>query len=164
MIISRRGFRATRRGIAAIEFVIVLPLITILLLGLWEGGRLIEIKQIMSNAAREGARQAASGQANTAQVQATVTNYLQAAGLPTQNVVVTVQNLGFVGNPPPADNNPQDATQLDRLQVTVTMPFSNVRWIALNLATGPNTMLSAQSVWCSIKDKAYPPVDYPAAE
>ncbi|HEV3262421.1 MAG TPA: TadE/TadG family type IV pilus assembly protein, partial [Gemmataceae bacterium] len=83
MIISRRGFRATRRGIAAIEFVIVLPLITILLLGLWEGGRLIEIKQIMSNAAREGARQAASGQANTAQVQATVTNYLQAAGLPT---------------------------------------------------------------------------------
>ena len=56
-----------------------------------------------------------------------MTNYLQDAGLPTQDVVVTVTNLGFPGNPTPPDNNPQDATQLDKLQVTVTMPFQDVR-------------------------------------
>ena len=64
----------------------------------------------------------------------------------------------------PADNNPNDATQLDRCQVTVTLPFSDVRWSVVGLATGPGTMLSAQSVWGSIKDLAYPAVDYPPAE
>ena len=155
-----------RSGVAAIEFAVVLPLISALLLGMWEAGRLIEVTQIMNNAAREGARQAATGQVNATQVQQIVVNYLTAAGIPVTNPsgAVQVRNLGFPGNPPPPDNNPMDATQLDQLQVTVSIPSGDVRWIALYLVTGPNTVLNGQAVWCSTKDIAYPSVAYPPEE
>ena len=153
-----------RSGVAAVEFVVVLPLIVLLLVGLWEAGRLIEVSQIMNNAAREGARQAATGQKTVAQVQQAVINYLQAAGLPTANAVVQVQNLGFPGNPPPPDNNPINATQLDEMQVTCTLPLEDVRWIALYLVTDTNTQLTGQAVWCSLKDIPYPAVSYPPPE
>ena len=49
---------------AAVEFAMILPVILTLLLGIWEVGRMIEIQQILYNAAREGGRQAAYGSAN----------------------------------------------------------------------------------------------------
>ncbi len=153
-----------RRATAAIEFAAILPLIVLLLLGLWEGGRLVEIEQILNNAAREGARQAAGGQLSYSQVQNIVTNYLSNAGVPTGNVVVTIQNLGFPGNPTPPDNNPQDATQLDQLKVTVTMPFNDVRWTTLSLVTNSGTQLNAVAIWSSLKDIPYPTVSYPPPE
>lgn len=159
-----RAFPQGRHATAAIEFVIILPFIVMLLLGLWEGGRLIEIEQILNNAAREGARQAASGQLNYSQVQAVVTNYLSNAGVPTGNVVVAIQNLGFSGNPPPPDNNPQDATQLDQLKVIVAMPFNDVRWTTLSLVTNSSTQLNATAIWSSLKDIPYPTVSYPPPE
>jgi Flp pilus assembly protein TadG len=153
-----------RSGVAAAEFVVVLPLIVALLLGVWEVGQLIEITQMMNNAAREGARVAATGKASIADVQQTVLGYLQAAAIPTGNAAVVVQNTGFPGNPPPPDNNPINATELDQLQVSVSIPFSDVRWIALYVVTNANTRLSGQSVWCSLKDIPYPEVGYPPPE
>jgi Flp pilus assembly protein TadG len=157
-----------RRAAASVEFVVVLPLLVALLVGLWEVGRLVEIEQVMNNAAREGARQAATAQVNVSQVQTVVINYLKAAGVPVNNSdpnqVVQVQNLGWVGNPPPPDNNPQNATQLDQLQVTVTIPFSDVRWIALNLVTTASTQMTGQAVWSCLKDTPYPTVSYPPPE
>jgi Flp pilus assembly protein TadG len=161
----KRGCRGRQRsGTAAVEFVVVLPLIVTLLLGLWEGGRLIEIEQLMNNAAREGARQAASAQLNYSQVQQVVINYLASAGIPTANAVVTITNLGFPGNPSPPDNNPQNATQLDMLKVTVAVPFSDVRWIALNVVTNASTQMNGEATWCSLKDIPYPSVSYPPPE
>src|SRR5262249_41559216 len=117
---------------------------------------------------REGAHYAASGQPTVAQVQQVVINYLKAAGVPVTNPdpngVVQVKNLGFPGNPSPPDDNPQDATQLDQLRVSVTIPFKDVRWIGLNLVTNTGTMLNGQAVWCSLKDVPYPAVDYPPPE
>ncbi|MBV8684955.1 MAG: pilus assembly protein, partial [Caulobacteraceae bacterium] len=52
----------------------------ILLMGIIEVGRLIEMQQVLSNAVREGARQAATGQLNNTQVQAVVTQYITVAG------------------------------------------------------------------------------------
>lgn len=153
-----------RPATAAVEFVVILPFVVMLLLGMWEGGRLIEIEQILNNAAREGARQAASGQMNYSQVQNVVTNYLTNAGVPTGNVSVTIRNLGFPGNPPPPDNNPQDATQLDQLQVSISMPFNDVRWTTLSLVTNSGTQLNATAIWSSLKDIPYPAVSYPPPE
>src|ERR1700722_16556827 len=100
----------TRRGVAAVELAFVLPFILILLLGLWEVGRMVEIQQIIRNAAREGARQAATGNYTNAQIQTIVTQYLTVAGLPTTNVVVTVTD-NTTGSDVSA------ATYLDQLQV-----------------------------------------------
>jgi Flp pilus assembly protein TadG len=78
-----RGPRGrVRRGTAAVEAVFVLIMMIPLLLGSLEGSRIAEVQQILSNAAREGARQAASGQLTVAQTKQVVTYYLQDAGLP----------------------------------------------------------------------------------
>ena len=46
----------SRSGVAAVETAVVLPILVVLLLGLWDIGRMIEAQQVLSNAAREGAR------------------------------------------------------------------------------------------------------------
>jgi Flp pilus assembly protein TadG len=95
-MLRHRSSRPVRRGVAAIELAFaVLLLVVPLLIGIWEVGRLVQVQQTVSNAAREGARIAAQGytidaSGNTAQirtgtgpvnVQQTVYNYLYAAGL-----------------------------------------------------------------------------------
>ncbi len=51
-----------------------------------------------------------------------------------------------------SDQNPQDAHQLDRLRVSVNIPFNRVRWILLNQIT-PTQTLYATVQWRSMKDQ-----------
>jgi Flp pilus assembly protein TadG len=141
---------ATRSGAAAVELALLMPLVAFLLLGVWEVGRMLNISQILSNAAREGARQASTGQNTASQVQTAVLNYLQDAGIPTANVNVTVSDLTSAGT------DPANAGQLDQLQVTVTIPFADVRWIALNFIAGSGSQISGSAIWLSLKDQTYP--------
>jgi Flp pilus assembly protein TadG len=144
-----------RPGVAAVEFALVLPFLLIFLLGMWEVGRLIEVQQIMTNAAREGARQAAAGQLAPAAITTLVQQYLTNQGLQATNVTVAVKNLGFSGNPSPTGDDPRQATDLDQLQVTVTVPFKDVRWTTLRLVTDASTNLKAQATWSSMKDRSF---------
>ena len=134
-----------RQGVAAVEFALALPLFTIILLGVWELGRLVDVQQILDNAAREGGRQASTGLASSSQVQQTVLNYLSLAGINTTGAVVTVSDLTSPGT------DPTLAGQLDQVQVTVTIPSDNVRWVLLNSLTGI-TELRASSIWNSMND------------
>jgi len=84
-----------RRGVAAVEFAFVTMLFIVpLILGVWEVGRLIQVQQIVSNAAREGARMAAQAAtmqngvtaqikvtASTPSVKSVVYQHMYAAGL-----------------------------------------------------------------------------------
>jgi len=150
-VISNSGeIAGARTGAVAVEAAFVLTILSLLLLGTWEGSRMIEVEQILNNCAREGARQAAAGQLTASQVQTVVTNYLQDAGLPIADVVVTVQDLTNPGTDPTA------ATELDKLQVTVTIPFKDVRWTSAVLVTSNSTLLSAQASWYSENSQAYP--------
>src|SRR5262245_59872922 len=72
-----------RSGSAVVEFTVVLPILVALLLGIWEIGRMVQVKQIIYNAAREGARAASTGYQTFADVDLTVRHYLAAAGLKT---------------------------------------------------------------------------------
>ena len=142
---TRRDTRG-RRGLAAVELAVVSPLLLVLLLGLWEVGRMVEVMQIMSNAVREGGRQASTGQKTAAQVQAAVVFYMQQNGISavtTSNV--TVSNLTSSGTDPTA------ASQNDQIQVSVSIPFNSVRWILLNQITTVST-LTASAVWYSMAD------------
>src|ERR1700704_1193387 len=106
----------------------------------------------MNNAVREGARQGAAGQMSDTQCQAVVRLYLFNEGIPTANAVPTVTNLGFPGNATPPDNNPQNATDLDQIQVTLTLPYGDVRWIKWGLVTSATTTMTATATWSSCKD------------
>ncbi len=101
-----------RPALATAEAALVLPLLFILLFGVWEVSRMLQVNNAVSNSAREGARQASAGLpasnvnlpgGQTAYgVQAFVANYLMNSGLPTPKIralTVKVQNLTATGQP-----------------------------------------------------------------
>jgi Flp pilus assembly protein TadG len=145
-----RKTSSDRRGTVAVEAAFILMMMVPLLLGSWEVSRLVEVQQILNNAAREGARQAAAGQLTAAQVQQVMTNYLHDAGLPTTNVAVTIQDLTSPGIDPTA------ATEFDKMQAKITIPFKDVRWSASLLTTNASTILTATATWYSENGSAYP--------
>jgi Flp pilus assembly protein TadG len=152
-----------RRGIAAVELALIMPLVALLLLGLLEVGRMVQINEIISNAAREGARKASTGINTYADVQTTVANYLTNAGITNQTgLTVSVYNVTQSNAGPTFD--PSTAVWLDQLQVTVTLPLSNVGLSALHfLSSDPGTLLTAKAVWFSNQDQGYPTTIVPPA-
>jgi Flp pilus assembly protein TadG len=145
MMAARHQSRS-RRGVATVEFAVAAPLFVLLLVGIWEVGRMVEVQQILKNAVREGGRQAANGTQTTSDVQQTVLNYLTQAGINTSGATVTVTNLTAGSR-----SDPTTALQMDHFQVTLTLPFDNVRWVFLNQITGIRT-LNASADWFCTKD------------
>ena len=72
------GSRSRRRGATIVQTALVLNVCLMFLLGLFDFSRVIMMRQLVTNAAREGCRYAVvnTSTATTAQVQAYVTNYL----------------------------------------------------------------------------------------
>lgn len=88
-----RTSRQPRRGAAVLETALVINVLLLGVLGVFEYGRLVMLRQLMQNAAREGARlavvgTAASPEITTAQIQNTVISYL--AGQSLSNLTVQV--------------------------------------------------------------------------
>jgi Flp pilus assembly protein TadG len=147
---GKRRPRALRRGSAAVELAVVMPMLMTMLFGIWEVGRMADAQQILDNAVHEGSRQAAAGQLAAADVQATVTNYVKTAGLSTTNLTVTVSDLTTPGT------DPVDATHLDRMQVTAVIPFKDVRYSTTRFFTSTSTNLTSTSIWYSTNQQSYP--------
>jgi Flp pilus assembly protein TadG len=152
-----------RRAVAVVEFALLFPIVLLLLAGIWEVGHLVEVTQILSNAAREGARQASCDQKHYADVKTAVTNYLNGAGLTNlTGLTVQVQNLTTNDSGPGtdgtsiADYDPGSASNMDKVQVTVSLPFKNVRWLATSVVTSDTSTLNGQAVFRSLKDQSYP--------
>jgi Flp pilus assembly protein TadG len=136
-----------RRAAAAVEFALTLPLLTTLLLGIWEVGRMVQVQSVVNNACREGGRLASTGQNTATQVQQGVLNYLARAGLTTTGASVTVTNLTSG-----ARADPTAANQMDQLQVTVSFPYANAGWSVTSQFAGSSTTLTATTKWYSMVD------------
>ena len=130
-----------------------MPIILTLMLGVWEVGRMIQVSQILANAAREGARVAAGGYVNgtavtVSTVQTEVQNYLTAAGLPSAAATGAQTSLTCLASPVWTD--PYQALPLDPFTVTVTIPsgapFNSLRWNLLNKITNVS-QLSTTVYW-----------------
>jgi Flp pilus assembly protein TadG len=136
-----------RRGTAVVEFAVVVALLSLLLRGMWEVGRLIELQNILTNAAREGARLASSGAYSEQQVEDAVRDYILRYGLDTTGVTYDVTNLTQTGN-----DDPQTANQLDHFQIVVTMPFDESRRWALAARVLNKDQIVAHADWYSMRD------------
>jgi Flp pilus assembly protein TadG len=147
-----------RRGAAIVELALLLPLFLILISGMWEAGRIAEAQQVMTEAARQGGRQASTRLVTNSGVKQIILTYLNNANLATQNATITVANLTHPGV------DATSASQLDQLQITVAIPFKDVRWVSLPLVTSTSTQIVAQSTWYSMADLAYPAPAPPAIE
>jgi len=92
---SLRRFAHSERGQELIEFALVLPLLLLLVLGIVDFGFLFQRLEVVTNAAREGARIAVLTGYGTTDVQDRVNDYLEQGGVPIQrgtNPVINVTN------------------------------------------------------------------------
>ena len=80
-------------GQALVELALALPLLLLILVGIFEFARAYSIKQSLVNAAREGARaavvQSSSGTLNSSTVQTVVTNYLSANNITADSIIIS---------------------------------------------------------------------------
>ena len=78
----RTRLRNDQRGAALIETAITIPIILLIAVGIFEFGRAYQTWQVLTNAAREGARIAILADKTDADVTGAVRSYMQAGGLP----------------------------------------------------------------------------------
>lgn len=124
------SYRRQRRAAAAVEFAIVAPVFFLLILGMVEYGRMVMVQQVITNASREGARQAVLDGTTTAEVTATVTAYLTNGSI--SGATITV-----------APNPPTNAEFGDPVTVTVSIPFSQVSWLPSPMYLGGKTLTAS---------------------
>lgn len=158
-----------RRGVAAVEFAVVLPLLLLMLVGIWELGRIIHVQIILNTAARDGARLAAQSSVvspngaytqihfntGTPSIEGAIRANLMAAGI--TDLTNLVVELEFVESAPggatPGSTtaDPYTGAKNQRFRVRVSIPYEDVRWTTLSLVN-PNT-LTAEVYWqCLIDD------------
>jgi len=142
---------AVRKAAAAVELAAVAPLLLLLLLGIWEYGRLIQVQSMLSNAAREGGRQAATGKFTSAEIEQTILDYITQCGYKTTdaqnkvNVTVTALDLTTGGDV-------KNCKRMDDIRIDIQYPFKNARWIALNYFANKSALLRANSRWRGLAD------------
>ncbi len=111
-----RSPAAPRRGVAAVEFAVTAPLLFLLVFGMIEVGRGLMVQQLLSNAARDGARSAILSGATAENVEASVIEYLGSSSISGASVTVTP--------------NPVTLAQGgDPVTVAVRVPFTAVSWL-----------------------------------
>jgi Flp pilus assembly protein TadG len=176
----RRG-KPRRRGAAAVEFAVCLPVLFIFLAGLWEVGRMVEVQQVMWNATREAARDASIGQDSLKSVAANLATYLQSAeqsafpsshstsliapviSLPsgttgytcwdsTANREMFTVSFRDVTNTKVTD--PTAMSQLDRYEISVQVPYRSVSWSPLAQITN-TSRLNVTVDWVSMVDSPF---------
>jgi len=89
-----------QRGAALIETAITLPLVLLVSVAIFEFGRAYQTWQVLTNAAREGARVSILVDQSDAQVTAAVRNYLTGGRLPAAGAAaITIErSVAFGGN------------------------------------------------------------------
>lgn len=72
----------SERGAALLETAITVPIVLLMSVAIFEFGRAYQTWQVLTNAAREGARIAVLADSTDAQIQAAVRTYMNSGGLP----------------------------------------------------------------------------------
>jgi Flp pilus assembly protein TadG len=128
-----------RHGAAMVEMALVLPVFVALMLGVIEFGRAIMVGQLVTNAAREGCRQAIlDGSTNTA-----VNDFVQQFMADTANVSKSDVSVTVAIGNPAAGGQLVNAQSRDLVTITVSLPFSKVSFLPPTFLKTTN--LNAQS-------------------
>lgn len=128
------------RGVTLVEFALVLPILTTLLIGTVWIGRAVSVYQALERAAREGARVAIAPkcascggtQATTAAINSAVNNALAAASLDTSNPAKDID----IAWSQSMDNSDPSNYRASGVKVTVSYPVNlNVPFVSQNLTS-----------------------------
>jgi Flp pilus assembly protein TadG len=118
-----------RRGAAVVEFAIVAPIFFMLIIGMIEIGRALMVQQVLINASRVGARQAAMLTSSESAVLGAVTSYCSGVGV--SHVTATVYP------------DPATAAAGTAINVTTSVAFGNVSWLPAPWFMGGKTLTSS---------------------
>ena len=170
-----------RDGTAAVEFACCLPLLVLILTGLWQVGRFTEVQQVMWNGGREAARDASLGQDNLQAVATNLLTYLQGAEqsafgsghstsmiapvitLPANSTGYTCWDntankelftMSFTDLTNSNVTDPTGMTQLDLYQIGVQVPYTSISWSPVISITGMSR-LKVTVVWTSLVDTPF---------
>ncbi|MDQ3421172.1 MAG: pilus assembly protein [Acidobacteriota bacterium] len=101
-----------QKGAALLETAITLPLVLLVCVSIFEFGRAYQTWQVLTNAAREGARVAVLSESTDAQVKSAVKAYMQGGQLPSFDIA----NVAVERTVPFATSNTAS-------RVTISYPF-----------------------------------------
>ena len=111
-----RDINRDTKGVAAVEFAIVLPILLTLALGILEGGLLFQLQNTMTHHAREIVREVALGNMTGAEAETELSNRLTDYAVLSYTVTIVE----------PDPNDPDDTDVV----ATVTAPQSEVKKLA----------------------------------
>ncbi|HEX6986741.1 MAG TPA: TadE/TadG family type IV pilus assembly protein [Planctomycetaceae bacterium] len=120
---TRRPGRPSRRGAALVECALVMPIMVLVVLGMFELGRAVMVTEVLAHTARTGARAGSITTGTTAGVRAVVNDVLADAGIDASACTVQVLVNG-------AATEVGSAKAGDEITVTVSVPYSAVTWVA----------------------------------
>jgi Flp pilus assembly protein TadG len=86
--VSHRAQRASQSGQAVIELALTLPLLLVIVMGIFDFGLMFQRYEVVTNAAREGARVGVLPLYTTADAQARALQYLTSGGLKAASATV----------------------------------------------------------------------------
>ncbi|MFH5802905.1 TadE/TadG family type IV pilus assembly protein [Alienimonas sp. DA493] len=135
-LLHRRSERR-RRGAALVEAAIALPIFFLTILAIVEFGRAMMVGQLVTNAAREGARQGILYGSADAEVRDRVATFLQnAADIEPEHVDVQIDVAPGPDREDAAPEGVVDAQSGDRVTVRVTVPWDQASWGVLRWLGG----------------------------
>jgi Flp pilus assembly protein TadG len=132
---GRRRSGRRRRGATLVEFALVAPLLFLLIFTIIEFGRLVMVDQILTNAAREGARRAVLEQSTVSDVEQATSNYLSKSSISGASITVSPDPLTAAGFG-------------DTVSVTCSVTYDQVTWLPTPRFLG-GINLTARSTMCA---------------
>jgi Flp pilus assembly protein TadG len=108
--------RSQRRGAAVVELAFTAPVLFLLVFGMIDVGRAVMVQNLITNAARDGARAAALDGATAEQIEAQVVEYLAASSVSGASATVSPNPL-------------TSADWGDPVTCIVEIPFDSVSWL-----------------------------------
>lgn len=121
--------RRQRRGAAAVEMALVTPFLLLLVFGIIEFGQVFYVQLVLTNASREGARDACLDGADLQSAQAATTRYLESFGLDNADIDISP--------------DPSDLGFRDPVTVTVSLNFKNASWLGAPMFVGGDLKASS---------------------
>jgi Flp pilus assembly protein TadG len=125
----------SERGTALLEAAVTIPLLLLVAIGTLEFGRAYQTWQVLTNAAREGARLAVLPNSSQSVVRQRVRDYMQAGQLPRYNTAsVSVNSAATIT---------VNGAAVQASQVTVDYPFSFIVLQPVARLVTPSTTLGS---------------------
>jgi Flp pilus assembly protein TadG len=124
MGVNRSTSRNKRQGAAAVEFAVVAPLLFLVIVGAIEFGRAMMSLELLSNAARQGARTGVLASSSNSTITSAVNTSLANAGITGANSPTIKVNGQSV--------DASTAVTGDQITVTVSVPASNITWLPVS--------------------------------